>query len=56
MPRGDIISEDIKLHSVSSELGVVYTGTARATISVTNGEEKELKRWPKQNSCSETTK
>ena len=49
MPCGDILSE-INRHTVTTEIGVVYTGTAHATLQVKSEQEENiLKDWSRAN-------
>ena len=55
LPCGEIIS-NISRHTVSTEIGMVHTGTAHATLLVKSAEEEAtLKDWSQSNGTSETT-
>ena len=55
MPCGDILSE-INRHTVTTEIGVVYTGTAHATLQVKSEQEENiLKDWSRANGISDKT-
>ena len=54
MSCGDILSE-INRHTVTTEVGVVYIGTANATLQVKSEEEETiLKDWSRANGISDT--